>query len=1068
MAPHGHGPDDGNAGPAHHGDTPGHVITTDGHEHERSVPPPLVPGDPGPKEVAEAGPCECAMYRARGGRWQHLPAAENPSPRGSFGYVGSFARVPADSKKGTASGTLVFPVQAERLGGVARGSLRVFRWIAQEHGWELVARSALGQVRDYVWAEVEEPGLYAPIGVHSDPLIARTLGWLAATRRGRGIPDEGFGAELSEKVCGLFLCDAELRRRLDDPALYRALVEDNLRQRLPGTWLPHRKGEKPFRPPLPELDLCAVCRELAAGRARLGPGSHVAQPPETAMLAMSLSPQALEGEWQLVTPVPSLDENVLAVHAALLPTGKIFYFAGSENVGARNVQGGAAIDNSRLFDPDTGTITVVGSPPRYDVFCCGHTLMADGRLLAAGGTRSWGGVTHPNHGVNFEGLRLAAVFDAFAPIGSNPWTPVARLCPERGQTRGGGSWYPTLVTLPDGKVLKMGGPPEFEDSRHNNRTLEIFDPATGHWTDQGAGADIPASDTADLPQYPRLHVLPNGRVFCATPIEGPQGGPGWVSWIWNPAMKTWSNVGSGPGGGYVGFDTTSVLLPLRHAAGYRARVLYCNRPDPKIIDLSMPAPTWQNTSPRALSYPVTGPPMRYHATAVILADATVILIGGHNDPNNWDPSELTPEKFDPETGVWSTLATAAVPRVYHSVALLLPDGRVWTGGSDYGNGVHETRMEIYSPPYLFAGARPVLSSAPDVLTAAESFHIQTPDATDIQTVALVRCATSTHAFSIDQRWVDLAITAVQQGRLTVTAPPNTRLAPPGFYMLFLLNASGVPSVAKIVRFQAGNEPTISSLHPRSGPSTGGTVVKISGTNFRPGATVTFGGVAATGVAVAGEMEMTATAPALLPGALHDVVVTNPDASTAAQQRGWFADFLDVPSTHMFHDAVERLFRSGVTAGCGGGNFCPGDPVTRAQMAAFLLRAEHGPGWAPPPATGAVFADIPANAFAAGAIEQAAAEGIFPGGAGAFGPNVNVDRASMAELLLKAEHGPGYVPPPATGIFMDVPAASPQAPWIERLFKEGITSGCGPSNYCPNDTSTRGQMAVFLMKTFGLP
>jgi hypothetical protein len=621
--------------------------------------------------------------------------------------------------------------------------------------------------------------------------------------------------------------------------------------------------------------------------------------------------------------------------------------------------------------------------------------------------------------------------------------------------------------LPDGKVLRMGGPPEFEDSRHNNRTLELFDPATGRWTDQGAGADIPASDTADLPQYPRLHVLPNGRIFCATPIEGPPGGPGWQSWTWNPATKTWASVGSGPGGEYVGFDTSSVLLPLRRPA-YRARVLYTNRTDPKIIDLSMPAPTWQNTSPRAFSEPVTGPPLRCHATAVILADATVMVIGGHSDPNNWDPPVLTAEKFDPATDTWSTLATAAVPRVYHSVALLLPDGRVWTAGSDYGNGVHETRMEIYSPPYLFAGTRPVLSSAPDVLTVAESFQIQTPDATDVQTVALVRCGTVTHAFSIDQRWIDLGITAVHQGRLTVTAPPNLRLAPPGFYMLFLLNASGVPSVAKIVRFQGGSEPTISSLRPRSGPSTGGTVVKISGTNFQPGATVTFGGVAATGVAVTGEMEMTATAPALLPGALHDVVVTNPDASTATQPRGWFADFLDVPSTHMFHDAVERLFRSGVTAGCGGGNFCPDNPVTRAQMAAFLLRAEHGPGWAPPPATGTVFADVPSNAFAAAAIEQAAAEGIFPGGGGAFGPNVPVDRAAMAELLLKAEHGPAYVPPPATGIFVDVPAASPAASWIERLFKEAITSGCGPVNYCPADTSTRGQMAVFLVKTFGLP
>ena len=199
---------------------------------------------------------------------------------------------------------------------------------------------------------------------------------------------------------------------------------------------------------------------------------------------------------------------------------------------------------------------------------------------------------------------------------------------------------------------------------------------------------------------------------------------------------------------------------------------------------------------------------------------------------------------------------------------------------------------------------------------------------------------------------------------------------------------------------------------------------ILGTNFQPGASVTFGGAAATGVVVVSESEITATSPALPAGTLNDVVVRNPDLSTRTQANGWLSDFHDVPAAHLFHDAVERLFRSGVTAGCGGGNFCPNDTVTRAQMAVFLLRAEHGHGWAPPPATGAVFTDVAATAFAAGAIERAAAEGIFPAG-GNFGPAVPVTRAEMAMLLLKAVHGPGYAPPAATGVFGDVPAAEPR-------------------------------------------
>jgi hypothetical protein len=426
---------------------------------------------------------------------------------------------------------------------------------------------------------------------------------------------------------------------------------------------------------------------------------------------------------------------------------------------------------------------------------------------------------------------------------------------------------------------------------------------------------------------------------------------------------------------------------------------------------------------------------------------------------------LETERFDPATGDWSVLATAAVPRVYHSVALLLPDGRVWTAGSDYATGSHEPRMEMYSPPYLFRGPRPSIASAPAVATIGTAFSVGTPDAARIATVALVRCGTSTHAWNGDQRWVDLEF-AAQTASLTVTAPPNANVAPPGHYMLFLLDEDGVPSVAKILRVQTSSQPSVSTLYPRSGPAAGGTAVKILGMNFQPGASVTFGGLPAMGVAVVSESEITATAPALVPGSLHDLVVTNPDLSAATRPRGWMADFLDVPQTHMFHDAIERLFRSAVTMGCGGGNFCPDDPVTRAQMAAFLLRAEHGPGWTPPPATGTVYTDVSAAAFAAAAIEQAAAEGIFAPG-GVFGPAIPVTRSAMAQLLLKAEHGPGWTPPAATGIFLDVPAASPSAPWIERLFHEGITSGCGGGNFCPNDTSTRGQMAVFLVKTFGL-
>jgi len=184
-------------------------------------------------------------------------------------------------------------------------------------------------------------------------------------------------------------------------------------------------------------------------------------------------------------------------------------------------------------------------------------------------------------------------------------------------------------------------------------------------------------------------------------------------------------------------------------------------------------------------------------------------------------------------------------------------------------------------------------------------------------------------------------------------------------------------------------------------------------------------------------------------------------------------FLDVPSSNPFYAFVENLFHNGVTGGCGAGNYCPGNPVTRAQMAVFLLKAEHGSSYIPPACTG-VFPDAPctpAAAFAVDFIEQLAAEGITTGcGGGDYCPNSSVTRAQMAVFLLKAEHGSGYVPPPCTGVFPDV-ACSPSpafaVDWIEQLFHEGITGGCAGGNYCPSNPVLRSQMAVFLDKTFGL-
>jgi len=179
-------------------------------------------------------------------------------------------------------------------------------------------------------------------------------------------------------------------------------------------------------------------------------------------------------------------------------------------------------------------------------------------------------------------------------------------------------------------------------------------------------------------------------------------------------------------------------------------------------------------------------------------------------------------------------------------------------------------------------------------------------------------------------------------------------------------------------------------------------------------------------------------------------------------------FADAAPDYWAFSFIEALARAGITGGCGGENYCPTDPVTRAQMAVFLERGMNGSGFSPPAASGNVFLDVAAGDFAASFIEQLANDGITGGcGNNNFCPEAVVTRDQMAVFLLRAKHGSSFSPPNATGVFGDVDLAHWAVLWIEQLAAEGITGGCGGGNYCPDAEVTRDQMAVFLVRTFGL-
>jgi uncharacterized repeat protein (TIGR03803 family) len=302
-------------------------------------------------------------------------------------------------------------------------------------------------------------------------------------------------------------------------------------------------------------------------------------------------------------------------------------------------------------------------------------------------------------------------------------------------------------------------------------------------------------------------------------------------------------------------------------------------------------------------------------------------------------------------------------------------------------------------------------------------------------------------------------------------PRGTLLDAGDGYLYGTAEMGGALGGGVVYRIDPAAAMSLLNVSPESGPASGGTSLTLTGNHFQPGASVTIGSIPAGGVVVSGETSITAVVPALAPGTSYDVVVQNPDGTRSSRARAWLTDPLDVAPGDLFHDAVDLLFARGITVGCGDGLYCVTAPVSRAQMAVLILKSMLGSGYVPPPASGIVFADVPANGFAAAWIEDLASRGISAGcGGGNYCPDESVTRAEMAPLLLKAAIGAGYDPPAATGdVFGDVPVDGFAAAWIEDLSAREIAAGCHvqPALYCPATAATRGQMAALLVAAFGI-
>ena len=456
------------------------------------------------------------------------------------------------------------------------------------------------------------------------------------------------------------------------------------------------------------------------------------------------------GQWSA-----PFDLGLVAVNAVLMRTGKVLLFSGSY-VGSWT---------ERVWDPATGLLTSVPNP-YYNLFCAGQAQLPDGRILVVGG------YDPPSLG--------AANANIFDPK-TQSWSALPNMSYRR--------WYPTATTLPDGRMLVTSGGQTCLTCLAD--VPEIFDPATGRFT-------TVTSARLAVPYYPFMFVLPDGSVLDAGANEEVV-----ATSKLDLTTGKWSTVDPVVRDGH----SAAMYLPGKvlktgtaadsGASGSAAATAFA-------IDMTQPTPAWREVAPMTM-------PRAYH-NMTLLPDGTVLVTGGGTtlDGHNTGTAVYRAELWNPTTETWTTLASAAVPRLYHSTALLLPDGRVLSagGGNDSG-AVDETTAQIFSPPYLFKGVRPTIAQVVDAIQYGGKFAIDTADAPSIAGVALMRPGAVTHGFDEDQRYIPLSF-SINSGVVNATAPANANLAPPGYYMLFIVNANGVPSTAAFVRL---GSPAADALPP---------------------------------------------------------------------------------------------------------------------------------------------------------------------------------------------------------------------------------------------------------------
>ncbi|HEX3975509.1 MAG TPA: fibronectin type III domain-containing protein [Solirubrobacteraceae bacterium] len=441
---------------------------------------------------------------------------------------------------------------------------------------------------------------------------------------------------------------------------------------------------------------------------------------------------------------------MVAIHSILMDNGKVLQFDGWQQP-----------EPTEVYDPATQTFATQTAPD--SVFCSGMAELPDGRVLVVGG---YGGLS-----TGQIGIVDTTIFDP----ATNTWSRVADMHSPR--------WYPDLTELGDGRYVAISG--NDTNANHWADTPEVFDPTTGQWT---LLTGVSTSQVHEE-EYPFSYLIPNGNVFTIGPSED-------LSFELNVSAKTWTPVG-----GSSGVVNGSSVMYLPGKVLYSGGAANLNPSSPAAattatIDLTSATPQWHQTTPMAHA--------RIYHTLTMLADGTVLAVGGEPTAGQTGQTEvsggvLPSEIWDPNTQTWSPAAATGTTRGYHSTALLMPDGTVLVGGSGHANAglAGQLSSQVYSPAYLAKGPRPTISSVPSSVSYGSNFNVSMGDASTVSAVNLISLGSDTHQSDMDQHFVPLSFT--QSGNtLSIQSPSGGTYAPPGHYMLFILNANGVPAIAPII------------------------------------------------------------------------------------------------------------------------------------------------------------------------------------------------------------------------------------------------------------------------------